>query len=800
MQLYSLQLTEREDRGKAEATLRRLEKRGGTEMEAMLPRVEAIVAAVRAEGDRALRRFAVEWDGLPEGAELRVSQGEMRQAWERLDPALQQALSVAASRVRRFAQRQMPREFDEVEASGLRVGQRIRALDAVGCYVPGGRHPLPSTMLMTVIPAQVAGVERIAVVSPNPAAETLATAHLLGVTEFYRVGGAQAVAALGWGTETIAPMRKIVGPGNRWVTAAKTLAARQSGCGIDMQAGPTEIVVASVGGDARAIAADLVAQAEHDPDALAILVTTRRALAEAVSNEVRRAAEANEVARQALAENGYIFVAESADEMRTMVNRLAPEHLTVDAAEDLQWVRNAGSVFVGAWSPQPMGDYVSGPNHTLPTGGQAAQRGGLSVFDFLKLVTVQEYSAGALDELGPHAARLAQAEGLQGHESAICERMRSAAGERAEDDAATRFPEPRARVRTMPEYHPPLGDRSALRLDFNENTEACSPRVTEALRGLTAEALTRYPERGPVEACVARHLGVTPDEVVLTNGVDEAIHLLCQTYLDAGDELLLPVPTYTMYEIYAAATEARVVRVAAEEDFAFPAERLMRAITPATRLIAVASPNSPTGTVATREQLLCLAEAAPQAMVLVDEAYFHFHGETVMDAIALVPNLVVARTFSKAYGLAGLRLGALVTRAEYLRWVRRVLSPYSVNAAALAALGAALDDEAYLARYVGEVRAARAEFEAELDRMGVRRWPSQANFVLVEIGALHAEFCARMKVAGVLVRDRSADPGCDGLVRITVGTRAQMRRAVQAMESALGEWKIGREAVAERTR
>ncbi len=769
--------------------------RGGAAVDAAMPRAEAMVEAVRTEGDAALRRFAMEWDGLQEGVALRVSCDEMRRAWDGLDAALQEALRVAAARVRRFAERQMPREFEEMEASGLRVGQRVRALDAVGCYVPGGRHPLPSTMGMTVIPAQVAGVERIVVVSPNPAAETLATAHLLGVTEFYRVGGAQAVAALGWGTETILPVRKIVGPGNRWVTAAKALVARQAGCGIDMQAGPTEIVVASEVGDARAIAADLVAQAEHDPDALAVMVTTRTELAEAVMAEVSRTT--NETAQQAMAANGYIFVAATRDEARAVVNRLAAEHLTVDAAADVEWVRNAGSVFVGAWSPQPMGDYVSGPNHTLPTGGQAAQRGGLSVMDFLKLMTVQEYSPRALTELGPHAARLAQAEGLRGHEAAIRERMQASAKDDV-DDGTTRFPTPRALVLRMPEYHPPLGDRSALRLDFNENTEGASPRVVEALRGLTAEALTRYPERGPMEARVAAHLGVGAEEVVLTNGVDEAIHLLCQTYLDAGDELLLPVPTYAMYEIYAAATDARVVRVEAAEDFAFPAERLMRAITPATRLIAIANPNSPTGSVATREQLLCVAEAAPQAMVLVDEAYFHFHGETLMDVIGMVPNLLVARTFSKAYGLAGLRLGALVGRGENLRWVRRVLSPYSVNAAALTALGAALEDEAHLARYVSEVLAARGEFEAALDGMGVRRWPSRANFVLVEIGSRHREFCARMREAGVLVRDRSADPGCDGLVRITVGTREQMARAARAMRAVMVE--LGMERMAEATR
>lgn len=776
-------------REQAAETMHRLAHRGSTALDDLLPRVQTIVNAVRDEGDSALRRFASEWDHLPTTADLRVPIDAMQRAWEQLDTSLQSALRNAAQRIRRFAELQMPRDFEQEESSGLRVGQRVRALDAVGCYVPGGRHPLPSTMLMTVLPAQVAGVPRIAVVSPNPAPETLATAYLLGITEFYRVGGAHAVAALAWGTSTIAPVTKIVGPGNRYVTAAKMLVARQSRCSIDMEAGPTEILVASDRGDARAIAADWIAQAEHDPDALAIFVTTQPKLAEAVREEVQRRVADNPIAQQALATNGFLVIAESVEQMRATVNQLAPEHLTVDAEEDVAWVRNAGSVFVGAWSPQPMGDYISGPNHTLPTGGRAEQRGGLSVFDFLKLMTVQTYSPQALIELGANAARMAAAEGLRGHEIAVRERMMTAATQTS-SAARVRFPAPRARLRTMPEYHPPLGNRDALRLDFNENTEACSPRVREALAALTAEQMTRYPERGPLEKLAAERLCLAPDQGMLTNGVDEAIHLLCQAYLGAGDELLLPVPTYTMYEIYAAATEARIVRVSADQSFAFPAERLLAAITPATRLIAIANPNSPTGAAASREAMLAIAAAAPQAIVLVDEAYFHFHGETVMDAIRNTPNLVVARTFSKAYGLAGLRLGLLASQEDNLQWIRRVLSPYSVNAAALTALRAALEDDDYTARYVHEVLAARTEFEAALDRMGVRRWPSKANFVLTAIGAQHKEFCAAMKQAGVLVRDRSADPGCDGLVRITVGTREQMTRAAKVMETVLRELLI----------
>ena len=352
---------------------------------------------------------------------------------------------------------------------------------------------------------------------------------------------------------------------------------------------------------------------------------------------------------------------------------------------------------------------------------------------------------------------------------------------------------PRARVQAMKEYHPPLGCRDALRLDFNENTVACSPKVREVLGRISAGSLTRYPERAPVEAIVAAHLGLAPEQVALTNGVDEAIHVLFETFLEEGDELLLPVPTYTMYEVYASATDARVVTVLAEDDLRFPFKRLLTAITPRTKIIAIANPNSPSGSAATRSQLLEIAECAPHAVLLVDEAYFHFYGETVIDQVGVIPNLIVARTFSKAYGIAGLRLGLLAGPVELMRWIKRVLSPYSVNSLALACLPPALEDTAYLDWYVGEVLKARAEFEAALDEAYVRRWPSRANFVLVEIGAQHKEFTRLMSAAGVLVRDRSSDPGCEGRVRITIGTREQMRQAAAALHEVLSvlNWKGG---------
>jgi histidinol dehydrogenase len=404
----------------ARAALAALEQRGGAALDAVLPAVRRIVAGVRKHGDQALFRYASRFDGLSVPGAVSVSREEMAAAWGTLPLSLREALSAAADQIRGFARRQLSGSWNHSPLPGLETGQIVRPLGSVGCYVPGGRHPLPSTLLMTAVPAEVAGVARIVVVSPKPAPETLAAAHLARVTEFYRLGGAHAIAALAYGTERIRRVDKIVGPGNLYVTAAKRLVAFD--CAIDMLAGPTEIVVTSDRGAAPDIASDLVAQAEHDPHALAILITTRDDLANAVLTEVRQRSRNNATAREALCRNGLVIVASNPAEARDITNRIAPEHLTVDSPSDLEWIQNAGSVFVGRWSAQPMGDYISGPNHTLPTGGMARVRGGLSVNDFVKLITVQRYAHQGLRALGPQAARLAEAEGLAGHAEAV--RMR----------------------------------------------------------------------------------------------------------------------------------------------------------------------------------------------------------------------------------------------------------------------------------------------------------------------------------------------------------------------------------------
>ena len=360
------------------------------------------------------------------------------------------------------------------------------------------------------------------------------------------------------------------------------------------------------------------------------------------------------------------------------------------------------------------------------------------------------------------------------------------------DSAATsRIVRPRKAVLEMPEYHPPLAGRTALRLDFNENTFGPSLRVIERLRSVTAEDLTKYPEREPVERIVAKHFGLQDEQVLLTNGVDEAIHLMGCAFLDADDEALIATPSFFMYDVSIQMMTPHLRKVQADASMEFPCERFMTAINDRTKLIIVASPNNPTGTVVSREHLLAIAAAAPQAVLMVDEAYYHFDGATVMGDLAAVPNLIVARTFSKAYGLANLRIGMLAGNAELLKYVRKVSSPYNVNGVALDCLPVALADNEYVTWYSEQVREGRERMMDGLRELGVPFFPSHANFVLMKIGPKHKELVQAMRAHGVLLRDRSTDPGCDGFVRITIGVEEHVTLGLAALKVCLDEigWK-----------
>jgi len=400
-----------------------LERRGTTDLAEVEPTVHRIVNEVRRKGDRALRRYAARLDGLQSKAPICVLEAELEQAWEQTPADVKQAIVQAAANIRRYCEWQKPEEWTREISPGICVGQLVRPLDSVGCYIPGGRYPLPSTLLMTVTPAQVAGVKHIRVASPHPDRVTLAAARFLGIREFYRVGGAQAISALAYGTESVCRVDKIVGPGNRYVTAAKKLVAFD--CAIEFLAGPTEAVLISERGDPVWIASDLVAQGEHDPDALCIFITPSKPLATAVKKEVQSRVGKNSIAAKSLSRRGAILLVSSLEQAVETANRIAPEHLTLPSALAGE-VKNAGSVFLNEFTPQAAGDYVSGPNHVLPTGGMARIRGGLSVLDFVRLIACQQVSQEGMDQIAPAAISLALAEGLKGHAESLRARCSNA--------------------------------------------------------------------------------------------------------------------------------------------------------------------------------------------------------------------------------------------------------------------------------------------------------------------------------------------------------------------------------------
>jgi histidinol dehydrogenase len=380
-------------------------------------KVARIVRDVERRGDAALLAWRRKLDG--DQSALEVSRRELRAACDRTPRDVRRAIRAAMRQLERVSRRQQPKPFNVSPSRGVRIEHRVTPLERVACYVPGGRHALPSTVVMTVVPARIAGVREILVCCPSPSPAVLCAAVEAGATRVLRMGGAQAIAALALGTRSVPRVDKIVGPGNAWVTAAKDLVAYDGRCAIDFHAGPSEIVILSDDGPASWIAADLIAQAEHDPDARALLVTTRPSLATMVAGEVEALMPANGAAREAIARHGAIIVARHRAEAYTVVRRLSPEHLVVDRARDVAHCGAAGTVFVGRWSAQAAGDYCTGSNHVLPTGGMARARGGLSTADFVRACTVQTLTRRGVHDIAAHAVALAEAEGLSAHAASI---------------------------------------------------------------------------------------------------------------------------------------------------------------------------------------------------------------------------------------------------------------------------------------------------------------------------------------------------------------------------------------------
>ena len=753
--------------------------RNNSRLDSAIETVKPIIDDVRLRGDAALFEYAKKFDDF-DGSSFAVKTGG------KLSAELLNAVEVAATNIRAFSQSQLPRDNYSISADGRSVGQVVRAIDSVGVYVPAGSYPLISTLMMAVIPAQVAGVKSITVVCPKPSSEMLALAAWLGIEYIMQIGGAQAITALAYGTESISRVTRIVGPGNAYVAAAKKLVSADTA--IDFIAGPSEIVIVADEHNAKWIAADMLAQCEHDVNASAILLTTSKTLAEQVQLEVTeqlKSLSTKQIAEKSISANSAAVICPDTETAFRFVNSLAPEHLSIENASWLDQVQNAGSIFVGSYSTEAAGDYASGPNHILPTSGLASLRGGLSSADFVKVISVQQLSPQALKNLAPSVTTLARAEGLEAHARSIEIRLNTQSGSAVASDSTGL--QPNLAVKNMRPYSPPSQGRAdKMRLDFNENTVGCSPQVIDAICRLTdSNMISMYPEYSQAQNKIAKHFGVNTEQMVFTNGTDEAISLLVNTFIEPGGELIVMHPSYAMYRFYGELGSAKIVEVDydVKQRLVFDLEKLLAKINQNTAAIFLANPNNPTGTAISRDEIIKILNAAPHSVVLIDEAYVEFADISVLDLINEYTNLVVSRTFSKAYGMAGIRFGCMFSKSENIAWVRKAQSPYSVNAVAVVAACAAIEDNAYLASYVSEVRECRNFVEAEFDRLGIKYFKSSGNFLLFDVGDRAKEIRDQLALSRVLIRDRSYE--ISGCLRVTIGTKKQMSVFIQELERVL---------------
>ena len=783
--------------------------------------VSAILADVQARGDEALMDYTRRFDRLDvhEAAGLRLSQAELQAALDGLPAAERQALERAAERIRRYHEHQRTSSWMYTEADGTRLGQRVLPLDRVGLYVPGGKAAYPSSVLMNAIPAQVAGVKELVMVVPTPDGvrnpAVLAAACLAGIQEVYTIGGAQAVAALAYGTRSIRPVDKIVGPGNAYVAEAKR---RVFGTvGIDMIAGPSEILVVSDGSvPADWVAVDLFSQAEHDEMAQAILISPDAAFLDAVAEAIARLLPGQPrraVIGKSLADRGALIHVRSMQEAAELVNRVAPEHLELavrDVDGLLADIRHAGAIFMGRWGCEALGDYCAGPSHVLPTMRTPRFSSPLGVYDFQKRSSLIEPSATGADHLAEVAATLARAEGLEAHAQSAEYRLggdahQAAAGTVSPARIAARVERHvRPDVQRMAAYH--VADATdAIKLDAMENPWRLPGALqAELAQRLAALAINRYPSGNTYTAlkqAIARHDGLDGiDGLVLGNGSDELISLLCQLVAQPGATIMAPAPSFVMYEMGARLAGVGFVPVPLRPDFSLDREAMLQAIeTHRPALVFLAYPNNPTGNLFDADDVRAILQAT-DGLVVLDEAYAPFAGgASWLSQLTAWPNLAVMRTCSK-WGLAGARIGYLASAPAWAAQLDKIRPPYNISA---------LDAETacfafqHHADFDHQTQALCTERQTLVQRLQALRgpqglshvYPTAANFVLVRLAggqddasgpSRATRVAAAMRAAGVLIKDASRmHPALAECLRLTVGAPEENEAMLQALAAAL---------------
>jgi histidinol dehydrogenase len=775
----------------------------------------AIIKRVRKEGDAALLDLALELDGVRLES-LEVAPVVMRRALARITPALRAAMERSAANIAAAHRAFSPAPARVETEPGIMLGRRADPLGAVGVYAPGGRAAYPSSVLMGAIPARVAGVRTVILCSPPghdglPAPAVLAAAALAGVDRVFSLGGAGAIAAMAFGTQTVPAVNRIVGPGNSYVAEAKLQLAGI--VGIDSPAGPSELlVIADDSVDPGFVACEALAQAEHDPMAAVVLVATDERVALEVERELKarigtqaRAA----IIAQALESRGALLWCDSLADAIAFSNRYAPEHLLLavrDPESALNDVRNSGSVFLGERSSVAFGDYITGANHVLPTGGAARAYSGLSTLDFMRWTTYQRVSPDAAARLARDTAVFARAEGLTGHAEAA-ELQGSGGRVQGSGTAGNRKQEAGSRNGTpsgiIPastsvearrvgaarfegmEAYDPRREPCAVDLSDNTNLWGAPPAAARALRDFAESEITRYPAvyARRLKEALAEYAGVAPSEIVTGCGSDDVLDSAMRALAEPGESVAIAEPTFVMAERFARMNGLELARVRLTGSQALDADAL---VATGARIIYICSPNNPTGNAFAKESIERVVRDAP-GVVILDEAYAEFMGEGFLRSAPSYPNLLVVRTLSKAFGLAGARVGYAAGNAALVSAVEKSRGPYKVSASAeRAALAALKEGPDWIAGRIEEVRANRARFVAALERLGLAPLPSEANFVLVPVrDAAALALRMRREGSGVAVRPFVALPGIGDAVRITIGPWRMMEAALQEIEEAL---------------
>ncbi len=751
--------------------------------------VRPIMEAVHTQGDHALREYGLRFDGVALET-LEVSAAEVAEALALVPQALKEAIELAYCNIYDFHELQLHAQAPvKLEtAPGVVCEQRTLPIQRVGLYVPGGQAPLFSTVLMLAVPAAVAGCEEVVLCTPpgkdgkvNPA--ILYAADLCGVKRIFKVGGAQAIAAMTYGTDAVPKVDKIFGPGNAYVTAAKQLASL-AGVAIDMPAGPSEVeVLADTSCVPAFVAADLLSQAEHGPDSQAMLVTTDASVAEAVAAEVEKQLAAlprKDIAAQSIANSRIIVLADKQDCI-DFTNAYGPEHLII-AMEEASAVAaetvNAGSIFLGNYSCESAGDYASGTNHTLPTMGCVRAYSSLCLDSFQRKMTLQTLSAEGVRSIGRTVELMAQAEHLDAHARAMTLRLQQVTALPQEDAGTGIARLVRPNILKLKPYSSArdeyAGKAAHVFLDANE----CPHNAPN----------NRYPDplQWELKQKISAYKGVAPERIFLGNGSDEAIDLIFRTFCTPGvDEVAAIAPSYGMYEVCADINNVRYNAIPLEEGYAFDAEKFLQCIySPCTKVVFICNPNNPTGNLLPLEEIRKVLDIFP-GIVVVDEAYIDFAPEGSSASVLLeqYPRLIVLNTFSKAWASAGIRLGMALAHPEVIALFNKVKYPYNVNILTQRAAMERLEHMDEVRAWVDEALAERRRMMQEVAALSFceQVFPSAANFFLARVTDANTLYAALVE-QGIIVRNRHRIMMCENCLRITIGTPEENDELLAALK------------------